>query len=60
MRAPWLVRLINAGILYFAFSAYYWLVGTEISRFEAMGMMLLGAFVGQFSPLLPPNLFKKR
>jgi hypothetical protein len=53
VRAPVIALLINAGLLYAVFSLYYWLVGPELSKWEAIGLIAAGAFVGQFFPMFP-------
>lgn len=59
MRLPWVVRLINIGAIYAAFSAWYWLVGPELSKIEAIALTFLGAALGQFMPFLPPDLLTR-
>jgi hypothetical protein len=53
VRAPVIALLINAALLYGVFTVYYWLVGPELSRWEAIGLIAAGAFVGQFFPVFP-------
>jgi hypothetical protein len=35
-----------------AFTVYYWVFGPELSKFEAMGLCVTGALIGQFWPLV--------
>ncbi len=59
MRAPAVALLINVALLWGVFSAYYWVFGPELSKWEAIGLIASGAFIGQFFPLFPPGWLKR-
>jgi len=53
MRAPAIALVINAALLGGVFVVYYWLFGPELSKWEAIGLITVGAFVGQLFPMFP-------
>lgn len=59
MRAPLVALLINAAIAWGAFSLYYWLVGPELSKLEAVGLLATGLVLGQVFPVVPPGLLRR-